>query len=136
MFKSVEYQVLNNISIKEHLPLLLINEVLESLSGARIFSKLDRHAGYHEVLIDEKDLPKTAFVTQHGKYAWRVIPIGITQASSTYQKLMNTVARLFLDKSALVYLDSIIICLRTLYVRCLYRESTHSKKEIALRSLS
>lgn len=109
----VDYRALNNITIKERFPLPLINELLESFKGSTVFSKLDLHSGYHQVRIAPRNVVKTAFVTRRGQFAWRVMPFGLTNAPSTFQKMMNTILQPFLDRFVIVYLDDILIYLRT-----------------------
>lgn len=88
-----------------------IADPLDSLNGATVFSNWDLHSAYRQVLIHERDVKKTAFVTRLGQYAWRAMPFGSTNAPSIFQKLMNTARRPFFDKFILVYLDDILIVL-------------------------
>ena len=105
----VDYRALNEITIKSRFPLPLIEEVLDSLHGASIFSKLDLISGYHQVGIEEPDQYKTAFITTNGQYTWRVMPFGLTNAPATFQRLMNHVLRNYINKICVVYLDDILI---------------------------
>nr|GEW18189.1 hypothetical protein [Tanacetum cinerariifolium] len=65
--------------------------------------------GYHQLKVQEEDIPKTAFRTRHGHYEFVVMPFGITNAPAIFLDLMNRVCRPMLDKSIIVFIDDILV---------------------------
>jgi hypothetical protein len=108
-----DWRKLNSQTIKTRYPLPRIDQLLDQLKGAQVFSSLDLQAGYHQILINKEDVPKTAFTTPFGHYHWRVMSFGISNAPSTFQQVMNKVFQPLLGKGVLVYMDDILIYSKT-----------------------
>jgi hypothetical protein len=82
---------LNAITIKNKYPLPRIDILFDQLAGAKAFSKVDLHSGYHQIKIHPEDVSKTAFSTRYGLYEYLVMPFGLTNAPTYFMYLMNSV---------------------------------------------
>ncbi|WVZ96943.1 hypothetical protein U9M48_042522 [Paspalum notatum var. saurae] len=105
----VDFRHLNAITIKTVYPVPIIEELLDELGQASWFTSLDLTAGYHQILLQPGEGPKTAFQTHSGHYEFRVMAFGLSGAPATFQKAMNSTLAPYLRKFVLVFFDDILI---------------------------
>ena len=109
----VDYRRVNSLTRKDAHPLPRIDDTLDTLSGAKWFSTIDLASGYWQVEMEPADREKTAFATPFGLHQFRVMPFGLCNAPSTFQRLMELVLAGLHWSTCLVYLDDIIIYSQT-----------------------
>ena len=109
-----DYRMLNGITIKNKYPLPLILELIETLRGARYFTKLDVRWGFNNMQIKNRDEWKAAFHTNHEIFEPLVMFFGLTNSPATFQTMMNDIFRqLIAEGNVVVYLDDILIFTET-----------------------
>ncbi|RVW75027.1 Transposon Ty3-I Gag-Pol polyprotein [Vitis vinifera] len=95
----VDYTNLNNACPKDSFPLPRIDQIVDSTSGQGMLSFLDAFSGYHQIPMSPDDEEKTAFITPHGLYCYKVMPFGLKNAGATYQRLMTKIFKPLIGRS-------------------------------------
>ena len=105
----VDYRPLNDFTIKNKYPLSRIYILFDQLVGAKVFSKIDLHSGYHQIKIRAEDIPNTAFSTRYGLYEYLVMSFRLTNTAAHFMYIMNSVFMPELDKFVVVFIDDILV---------------------------
>jgi len=109
----VDYRGLNAITIKDKYPLPLMTTLMEQLGISQIFSKLDLKIGFNLLRIAEGDEWKTGFKTRYGPYEYTVMPFGVTNAPSVFQRHLINILAEKIDRGVVVYIADILIYSKT-----------------------
>lgn len=110
----IDYRALNEKTIGDAYPLPNITDILDQLGSAKYFSVLDLASGFHQIPMEPKDAPKTAFSTPYGHYQFKRMPFGLKNAPATFQRLMDNVLSGLQGNELFVYMDDIVIYARSL----------------------
>jgi hypothetical protein len=110
----VGYRPLNAVTIKDKYPLLCIDILFDQLVGVQLFSKIDLCFDYNQIKIRAEDILKTTFTTIYGLFEYLVMPFGLMNAPAHFMYLMNSVCMPELDKFVVVFIDDILIYLRSM----------------------
>ena len=110
----VDYRALNRLTKRDTYPIPRVDDNLDRLGGCRYFSTIDLEAGFHQIPMHEESIERTAFNTRYGKFEYLVMPFGLCNAPSTFQRVMNSVLEGLIDQFCVVYIDDILIYSRTL----------------------
>ena len=87
----IDYLHLNQVTVKNKYPLPKVDDLVDQLHGARVFSKINLRSRYHQVRVRDEDIQKTTFRTCYGYYEFVVMPFGLTNAPMVFMDLMNRV---------------------------------------------
>ena len=97
----IDYRKLNKVTIPDAYPLPQIDNMLDLLSGCKLFSTMDLASGYWQLSLDEDDRAKSAFTTPLGLYQFNVLPMGVCNGPATFQQALEKILGdlLLTDKS-------------------------------------
>ncbi|RYA56918.1 hypothetical protein DD599_25980 [Enterobacter cloacae complex sp. CH23B] len=134
----VDLKKVNAATRRDHYPLPYSENVLERVAGKEAYSFLDGYLGYNQITMALEDQAKTAFITEFGMFAFRVMAFGLTNSPATFQRLINTAFKEFLREFCEDFLDDLcvysswekhLLYLRKIFERCrFYRISLNPFK--------
>jgi len=105
----IDYRRVNDATEKDAYSLPNIDEIFDSLDGAKIFTTMDLYSGYHQILMEEESIEITSFTTKFGNYQFKVMPFGLTGAPATFQREMNKILFPLIGKCVYNFIDDILI---------------------------
>ena len=109
----LDYRKLNAVTVRDSYPLQRMDEFIDSLGDATVFTTLDCNSRYWQVEITEEDLDKTTFASHSGLYRFLRMPFGLKNAPATFQRAVDIILSRVKWETALVYLDDVIVYSRT-----------------------
>jgi hypothetical protein len=113
MRMAIDYRKLNQLTTPNRWPLPHIDELLDQVREATVFTLLDLRSGYHQIKLAQEDIVKTAFVTPVGLFEFRVLPFGLCNAPAVFTRYMTKLLGPLLGVSVVVYLDDILVFSKT-----------------------
>ena len=109
----MDYRKLNAVTKPDRFPLPIIEDLLDYLQGCPILSIFDLKSGFFQIGMNPEDKEKTAFMADNSVYQFEVMPFGLINAPSTFQRYMQSVLKGILHKFVSVYIDDIIVYSKT-----------------------
>ncbi|KAG0848253.1 hypothetical protein G6F17_011811 [Rhizopus arrhizus] len=103
----IDYRKLNAKTKKDAYPLPRIDDLLDTLGKAKVFSALDMRSGFHQVPLEEASKDFTAFTTKYGTYHYNTLPMGLVNSPATFQRLIDLCFRPLINKCLVAYIDDL-----------------------------
>jgi hypothetical protein len=111
---SIVYRGLNEVTRKEiYLP-PRVDDTLDELKDANVYTHLYLACGFWQVRVRDEDIHKTAFRTSYGPMEWVAMPLGMCNSLATFERMMNNIMCDVLHKFVTIYLDNVCVYSRTL----------------------
>lgn len=94
---------------KDHYPLLCIDQLVYATSGCELLSMMDAYQGYHQIKKHPINIEKTAFEVCCGIFRYKSMPFGLKDTGATYQRMMDIVLTIRLEKNMVLYVDHMLV---------------------------
>ena len=105
----VDYRRLNSVTVKDAFPIPRVQDCLDTVAGAVLFSTMDITAAYNQIPVRQEDIPKTAFCSRYGLMEFVTMPFGLATATATFQRAMEIALVGLQWTSCLIYLDDVVV---------------------------
>ena len=105
----VDFTGLNARTVRDRFPLPRIEDLLDRLNGSKVLTSLDLFSGYHQISLPVSDRHKASFTCPQGQFSYTVLPFGLTNAVSCFQRVLTRVMQPYIGKFVEVFLDDILI---------------------------
>jgi len=105
----VDYTSLNKACPKDAYPLPSIDRLVDGTAGNKVLSFFGAFSGYNQIPMYDRDVGKTAFITEASNYCYQVMPFGLKNAGATYQRLMDRVFKDQVGQNVEVYVDDMVV---------------------------
>ncbi|KAG7304531.1 hypothetical protein JYU34_011480 [Plutella xylostella] len=109
----IDYRALNKITAKDKYPMPRIEDLIDRLNGAKVFSNLDLKCGYYQLKMADDAIDKTAFITEDGHYEFLRLPFGLVNGPSFFQQVMNKVLGSLRFGKVIIFLDDLLLISET-----------------------
>ena len=125
----IDYKKLNKATLKDHFPLPFLDQKLDRLVGHDYYCFLNGYSGYNQIAIALEDQDKTTFTCPYGTFTFRMMPFGLCNAPSTFQRCMIAIFSDMVERTIEVFMDDFSVVrasfdnylknLRAVLVRCM-----------------
>jgi hypothetical protein len=105
----IDYRPLNEVTIKDSYPTQKCDACLDALVGSRWYCCMDLMSGYHQVTMHPEDKEKTAFHTDEGLFQWRVMSMGLANASATFNRVLERILTGIPPELCVLYIDDVLV---------------------------
>ena len=105
----VDFTDLNKACPKDSYLLPPINQLMDSTAGHKLLSFMDAFSRYNQIRMDKIDQEKTSFVTSQSLFCYKVMPFGLKNAGTTYQRLVNHMFHPQIRRNVEVYVDDMLV---------------------------
>ena len=105
----MDFTDLNRACLKDSFLLPRIDQLMDSTVGHKLLTFMDTFSGYNQIRMAEEDQEKASFIMSQGLYYYKVMPFGLKNAGSTYQRLVNKMFSKQIGKNMEVYVDDMLV---------------------------
>ena len=106
----MDYHSLNNQTVKNNYPLLLITDLIDNMGSKRVFTKMDLWWRFNNVRIKEGDKWKGAFTIHVGSFEPTVMFFGMTNSLAIFQAMMNKILRDMINEGKVTaFVDNVLV---------------------------